>query len=182
QHPTVGEINSVEELLASGLPIKVSKYLELSRGYLNLSEAWGVFIPQILSEIKSVARGRKSSLIMHREHIPQWLVESRQLHLIDVPMESLVPQLFVPRMSPLAEPLRRGLMRVSEAGLLKHWEGAFTRRARKARVNAAQKLSKEAERAGPLRLEALRPPLLLLFFGQVVSVFVWAAEVAGARY
>ncbi|KAE8746582.1 Ionotropic receptor 231, partial [Frankliniella occidentalis] len=171
--PTVGEINSLKELRASGLPVIVSAYLQNHAKHYPFPKNCRFEYPFYSGVLELVAIERNCSYFLHLEHIPLWMLETHSLHLIETKVESILPVFTLPRMSPLGERVRSGLLWVSEAGLMKYW-GLWDHNATLIRLVRSRIQSGPQ----PLPIRAALPPLLLLGFGLGASAVVLAAEVA----
>ncbi|KAE8750149.1 Ionotropic receptor 229 [Frankliniella occidentalis] len=170
--PPRGEISSLDELRASGLPVKSSSYLHPSGCTSDDCES---FFPWRRTAINAVAVDRSCGLFVHLDHVPPWMLATGGVHVIPTEMRSALTQFYMPRMSPLAETVRRVLARIGQAGLMRHWEAWDAEELRR----IAGLRTPTGPR--PLELHAVLPPLLLLVCGLGVAAGALAAEVVAHR-
>lgn len=176
------DINSVEELAASGLVIKVQGPLH----YLLFRALFDVPISRlrpgtrpVSAELADVAQQRSSSLVLHEElaaEIGPWLVEPARVHAFRVKTHMLQGHTWATRGSPLVGPVRKLLGRARAAGLLTHWKAvAGLRRLRRvlarhpglegtlSLVDGAWR--RKAARSKALALQDLAPAFAVLAIG-----------------
>ncbi|KAE8746734.1 Ionotropic receptor 159 [Frankliniella occidentalis] len=184
-----GEINSLRDLEASGLPVY------LTWNVVGLGDnIWDSF-PESLRRnkhsalmdkktLRLVARHRNCAVITLQDRLVQRLVHSltkpphRKLHSFTIGSETLKIVAFWSRGSPLGERMALAYSRLDEAGILDHWEDDLDEGYR---VLSARHLS-ALKRALPLSLQNMAPAFYVLLNGIVLASVVFVVELVTAKW
>ncbi|KAE8741691.1 Ionotropic receptor 145 [Frankliniella occidentalis] len=178
-----GEINSLQDLEASGLPVyaqwatfqRVSDILSDNlRNQLKVNH--NVDVRKLIS--KDVVRDRKAAIIMFLDHsarrlLQTWLVPTKMLHYFPIDHLNVIVMGMWTRGSPLGPVVTKVSRRAEQAGLHIHHH---------ARKDAKERLARERRLralrpAHPLTLRQMLPAYVFLIAGLVLAGAAFVGEV-----
>lgn len=187
------EINSVEELAASGLTIKVWFQL-LAATYAifpaEVSSRIQVADRNVSTEIAEVALHRRAALILDDDlivHVGPWLADSAQVHVFYVTTQLPASIFAATAGSPLARPFQRVVGRARAGGLVVKWWQSWTAKRLRAVLDEHPGLGAEmhllggewqAKDTGPrvLTMQNLAPAFAVLALGLSLSALALCFE------
>ncbi|KAE8737234.1 Ionotropic receptor 234 [Frankliniella occidentalis] len=126
RRPHRSDINSVEEVWESGLPVTsgLGMYHLTCIKYPGTTGSGCIPTRKLIPTIIEMALYGNFGIFFYLEHVPRWLVELGRVHLVtgEFSHQTVRAHFFMPRASPLAERFRVLLARIDGAGLEKHWD------------------------------------------------------------
>ncbi|KAE8744551.1 Ionotropic receptor 169 [Frankliniella occidentalis] len=172
------DLESLQELKDSGLPLKVIATLEHSNVLDDLdAQAEYVAFTEVKGVIDTIATARNCALItlMNRHidsHMLPFMMPPKKLHVILLPFSGVKIVGVATQGSPLLRPLSRVLALAEAAGLLEHWR---SKQYEWEHRDHARKLA-SLQGPRPLTLFQLGPAFTVLGVGQAAGVAAFVLE------